>query len=87
MWVAGFQQWYNEEHRHNAIKVVPPGQRHRGEDVAILAQRKTLYEKAKAACPQRWSGSSRNWDHLEKVSLNPLKKPIQEKITIEHKAA
>lgn len=87
VWVAGFQQWYNEEHRHSAIKFVTPGQRHRGEDVAILAQRKTLYEKAKAACPQRWSGRSRNWDHLETVSLNPLKKPIQEETTIKRKAA
>jgi len=86
IWVAEFQQWYNEEHRHSAITFVTPGQRHRGEDVVILAQRKTLYEKAKAACPERWSGNSRNWDRLEIVNLNP-QKPIQEQTTIGHKVA
>jgi putative transposase len=29
IWVAGFQQWYNEEHQHSAIKFVTLGQRHR----------------------------------------------------------
>ena len=86
IWVAEFQQWYNEEHRHSAITFVTPGQRHRGEDVAILAQRKALYAKAKTAYPERWSGKSRNWDRLEIVNLNP-QKPIQEQTTIEHKAA
>lgn len=73
IWVAKFQQWYNEDHRHSSIKFVTPGQRHRGEDVAILAQRKLLYEAAKAACPERWSGSIRNWKPLMTVSLNPQK--------------
>ena len=86
IWVAEFQQWYNEEHRHSAITFVTPGQRHRGEDIAILAQRKALYAKARAACPERWSGNSRNWDRLEIVNLNP-QKAIQEQTTIEHKAA
>lgn len=86
IWVTKFQQWYNEEHRHSAIMFVTPGQRHRGEDVAILAQRKALYEKAKAACSERWSGNIRNWDRLEIVNLNP-QKPIQEQPSFEHKAA
>jgi len=73
VWVAEFQQWYNEKHRHSAIKFVTPGQRHRGEDVMILNKRKVLYEKAKTICPERWSGKSRNWNRLETVSLNPQK--------------
>ena len=72
-WVAEFQQWYNENHRHSAIKFVTPGQRHRGEDVVILAQRKLLYEAAKEACPERWSGNIRNWKPLRMVTLNPQK--------------
>ena len=35
-WVARFQYWYNEIHRHSALKFVTPGQRHRGEDIKIL---------------------------------------------------
>lgn len=73
VWVAGFQQWYNEEHRHSAIKFVTPGQRHRGEDVAILAKRKVLYETAKAGHPERWTRAVRNWGPLGSVTLNPQK--------------
>jgi putative transposase len=72
-WVHRFVQWYNEEHRHSGISYVTPGQRHRGEDVMILADRKRLYEAARAARPERWSGSTRNWDPVSEVWLNPPK--------------
>ena len=72
-WVAGFQKWYNEIHQHSAIKFVTPGQRHRGEDEAILNKRALLYEMARAAMPQRWSGVCRNWTRPAEVSLNPNK--------------
>ncbi|WP_169465840.1 hypothetical protein [Massilia polaris] len=29
-WVGTFVRWYNEEHRHSAIKFVTPAQRHAG---------------------------------------------------------
>jgi putative transposase len=51
-WVHTFVQWYNEQHRHSAIGFVTPGQRHRGEDVEILARRQRLYEAAKAERPE-----------------------------------
>jgi putative transposase len=73
LWVAGFQQWYNEEHQHSAIKFVTPGQRHRGEDTEILSKRAGLYAMAKAAKPERWSGRCRNWNRPTEVSLNPNK--------------
>lgn len=72
-WVAGFVLWYNEEHLHSGIRFVTPGSRHRGEDQAILEQRKAVYEAAKAAHPERWSQSTRNWDRIESVALNPSK--------------
>jgi len=72
-WVTDFADWYNERHLHSAIQFVTPGQRHRGEDIAILAQRKALYEAAKANSPERWSGETRNWEHLSTVYLNPTK--------------
>src|SRR5690606_12673924 len=43
-WVQRFVQWYNQEHRHSKIRFVTPAQRHAGEDIAILAQRKRVYE-------------------------------------------
>lgn len=72
-WVAGFAKWYNEEHRHSALKYVTPGQRHRGEDIDILARRAVIYEAARANRPERWSGNCRDWNRPEVVSLNPLK--------------
>jgi transposase InsO family protein len=68
----------NEHHRHSALKFVTPGQRHRGEDHALLAQRRRLYEAAKAQHPERWSGSIRNWEPDSVVLLNPGKPLKQE---------
>jgi len=70
-WVRRFVDWYNDCHRHSGIKYVTPAQRHNGEDVAILKQRKCLYEEAKKKHPERWSGETRNWVHESTVRLNP----------------
>jgi len=72
-WVYGFVQWYNNEHRHSAIRYVTPSQRHRGEDQGLLKQRAAVYEAARQRNPQRWSGKTRNWDPVKEVWLNPPK--------------
>lgn len=86
-WVAGFQHWYNEVHRHSGLKFVTPGQRHRGEDVAILEQRTALYEKAKSTRPERWSGNTRDWQPVKLVYLNPNKSSNQKEVKDTGKAA
>ena len=83
-WVTGFVYWYNEEHLHSEIKFVTPGQRHRGEDMEILAHRKQVYQVAQSKNPERWSGDIRNWEPIKEVYLNPEKQKIDEK---ESKAA
>lgn len=70
-WVAGFVQWYNHEHRHSAIRFVTPAQRHAGLDTALLRERSSVYEAAKARHPERWSGATRNWQCIPVVHLNP----------------
>jgi len=75
-WVASFTGWYNEEHRHSAIKFVTPSQRHRGEDLAILSQRDRIYQEAQVQNPERWSGKTRDWTPIEKVTLNPHQKTV-----------
>jgi putative transposase len=70
-WVHEFVQWYNEQHRHSAIRYVTPGQRYRCEDTALLEKRQKLYEAAKARNPWRWSGKTRNWNAVDEVWLNP----------------
>ena len=73
-WVGMFVQWYNQEHRHSAIKFVTPAERHAGLDTVLLQQRTGVYEEAKKRHPERWSGVIRNWQPVHVVYLNPEQK-------------
>ena len=86
-WVAGFQHWYNKVHRHSGLKFVTPGQRHQGEDIAILEQRAALYEVAKSQRPERWSGTTRDWQPEKIVYLNPNKSSKKKEVKNTNKAA
>lgn len=70
-WMAAFVRWYNTEHRHSSIRFVTPEERHRGREAALLDQRKIVYAKARAAHPERWARSTRNWNPVVEVVLNP----------------
>lgn len=72
-WVTQFAHWYNNEHRHSAIRFVTPAERHAGKDDELLRRRKAVYEAAKARHPERWSGKTRNWEPVRVVNLNPAK--------------
>jgi transposase InsO family protein len=85
-WVARFVHWYDEIHRHSALRFVTPGQRHRGEDIALLAQRHDLYEQAKGRHPERWSGPTRNWTPQDIVYLNPGK-PAKKEVDLKQTPA
>ena len=71
IWVKEFVQWYNHDHRHSRIKFVTPQQRHTGEDVQLLEKRHALYSKMIKLHPERWSTTTRNWQHEPTVELNP----------------
>jgi len=73
LYIDQFVTWYNTSHRHSGIKFVTPSQRHEGLDVAILAKREAVYKQARAKNPERWSGNTRNWSHIDKVYLIPEK--------------
>ncbi|WP_253949084.1 integrase core domain-containing protein [Mangrovicoccus sp. HB161399] len=70
-WVQAFVAWHNREHRHSAIRFVTPGQRHRGGERALLEKRRQVCELARAARPERWSGSTQLWTPIGSVWLNP----------------
>jgi putative transposase len=70
-WVDRFVHWYNEEHRHSAIRFVTPSERHQGQDAVILQRRDAIYRQAQQKIPSRWSGSTRNWTPIGEVWLNP----------------
>jgi transposase InsO family protein len=76
-WVTGFVHWYNLEHRHSAIQFVTPAERHAGLDAALLSNRTTVYEAAKARHPQRWTGPTRDWQPVEIVHLNPAQQALK----------
>lgn len=75
-WVQDFVVWYNQEHRHSALKYVTPQQRHTGEADAILAARKGVFEAAKQRHPERWTGGIRDVGLPEQVYLNPEKASV-----------
>jgi putative transposase len=77
-WVARFVTWYNTEHCHSGIQFVPPTIRHNGEDQALLAKRREVYESARLRNPRRWSGNTRDWKYQDQVTLNPEKNHPQE---------
>ena len=70
-WVRRFVEWYNEEHRHSAIRFVTPSQRHCGDEHRVLRRRKEVYEEAREENPSRWTRGVRAWEPIGKVILNP----------------
>ncbi len=72
-WGMKLIDWYNNEHYHSGINFVTPNQRHAGKDTEILKNRKEVYEKAKLEHPERWAKTSRSWDPIKLVALNPIK--------------
>ncbi|MGB1270654.1 MAG: transposase, partial [Endozoicomonas sp.] len=74
-WMLAFVRFYNQEHRHSAIRFVTPEQRHEGRDQQILEHREQVYMKARQRNPLRWSGKLRNWNPIGSVTLNPEREP------------
>lgn len=70
-WVMAFVRWYNREHRHSGLNFLTPEQRHTGKDREIFENRRKVYEAAKLAHPERWSGNTRDWSLDDTVWLNP----------------
>jgi transposase InsO family protein len=71
-WVQSFVYWYNEIHRHKALRFVTPGQRHRKEAKHILSQRREVFERAKSKTPERWGAREiRDLSLPDIVFLNP----------------
>jgi transposase InsO family protein len=54
-WTQKFVRWYNQEHRHSALKFVTPAQRHEDRDTTILAHCEQVYREATNRNPRRWS--------------------------------
>lgn len=80
-WVTHFVDWYNDTHRHSAIRYVTPNERHHGREGSVLARRHELYERMRRANPERWSGRTRNWLPVGSVVLNPERAPLARQLS------
>jgi len=47
----------------------------------MLKNRGVAYTAARKANPNRWSGSTRNWNPIDEVHLNPITAPRKEAAT------
>lgn len=70
-WVTNFVRWYNHDHLHSGIKYVTPMQKHLGEDIRILEQRRRIFMEAREKCPLRWSKPPKAWLPSCSARLNP----------------
>lgn len=75
-WVAIFIQWYNDEQLHSGIRFTTPASRHAGTATAILDHRARVYHAAQRTHPLRWSGATRNWTKIARVTLNGVKNGV-----------
>lgn len=71
-WASQFVTWYNEIHLHSSLNFVTPIQCHNGTYRDVLANRVTVYEKAKNKHPERWARDIRDWSPHKQVALNPM---------------
>lgn len=85
-WVDAFVKWYNTQHLHSAIRFVTPDDRHFGREEAILANRREVYEEARRRNPNRWAGSTRNWEPVAVVRLNPERTAAQRGVPLDKAA-
>jgi putative transposase len=70
-WMESFFTWYNNHHLHSRLNYVTPNDRHHGIDNVILANRVSVYQKAKLQNPSRWSRVIKNWNKESIATLNP----------------
>lgn len=79
-WAMRLVQWYNTERRHSGIRFVTPQLRHSAEEASLLEKLHALYVQARRQNPRRWSGRTRNWTPVARVTLNPERDCIAAKI-------
>jgi putative transposase len=71
-WVAEFVTWYNTEHRHEGIGLLPPLVVHQGQASAVRAARQTTLDGVHAAHPERFVRGRPHPPHVpEAVWINP----------------
>lgn len=72
VFVDAFMGWYNNEHRHSGIAMLPPAVVHRGQGEQVLAARHAVMQAAYQATPERFiHGTPRRIALPAAVWINP----------------
>lgn len=75
-WMRWFADWYNHEHKHSGIALLPPAVVHSGQAPEVLAKRQATLDDAYAAHPERFPRGRPQVAQLPKeVGIN-LPRPI-----------
>jgi len=70
-WAHQFFQWYNQEHKHSALCLLPPAVVHYGQAAVVLRERQAVRQQAYAAHPERFVKGPPALPHLpEEVWIN-----------------
>lgn len=69
--VTELAHWYNEDHRHSAIRFVTRRNAMRSAMRRCCKHALHVYEKARKKQPQRWSRKTRNRAIIDTVHRNP----------------
>jgi putative transposase len=70
-WMRWFADWYNHEHKHSGIALLPPAVVHSGRAPEVLAKRQETMNAAYAAHPERFSRGRPQVEQLPKeVGIN-----------------
>jgi hypothetical protein len=70
-YVAGLVRWHTHEHRHSAMRLVTPSQRHPNLGQDVPERHAALYEYARQHKPLRWKGPTSSLKRIDAVHLNP----------------
>ena len=79
-WRENFVKFYNHSHKHRALNFVTPEQKHSGQDIEILKNRKLVLEEKKSMNSKRWiNNKTRNCDPTTQTNLHPIENRATEK--------
>jgi len=68
-WVAIFMQRDTHVPMHRGIRFTTLASRHTGTDTAISHNRTRVYHAAQRTHPSRWSGATRHWTKITRVTV------------------
>jgi putative transposase len=69
--VERFVRRYNHQHLRSGVGFITPADGQDGRDLAIVAQRRTHYDRALSVHPERWTRAHRPWKRPAEVLLLP----------------